>query len=102
VSKNKSSISEADNIVISLVTMIEEARIAREILRKNSPPSARFVTVNKFSELTGYTDGAVRGKISGGTWIEGVEYNRAPDGGILINMEAYDTWVQGQSHAVNQ
>lgn len=50
----------------------------------------------KFCDETGYTDKAVRRKIEDGVWREGVEYRRAPDGTIHIDMEAYAKWVEGQ------
>jgi hypothetical protein len=61
--------------------------------------SVGYVTVNKFVELTGYSDDAVRAKIQKGQWLDGREYHRAPDGKILISMEAFDKWVEGQAFA---
>ena len=57
---------------------------------------ARWVTISKFEELTGYTEKAVRRKIEEGVFVEGREYMRAPDNRILISMEAYDKWVEGR------
>jgi len=55
----------------------------------------RYVLIQKFSEMTGYTDKAVRRKIESGVWIEGVHYRRSPDGRIQIDMDAYQRWVEG-------
>lgn len=56
---------------------------------------SRYVRVNKFVELTGYTDKAVRCKISEGVWLEGKQWRRAPDGAILVDMVGYERWVEG-------
>lgn len=58
-----------------------------------NPP--RYIRVNKFVELTGYTAKAVYGKIDTGVWIENRQYRRAPDGHICIDMEGYHRWVEG-------
>ena len=54
---------------------------------------AKYVLVSKFEELTGYTDKAVRRKIEDGVFMQGKEWVKAPDGRVLINMEAYERWV---------
>ena len=46
----------------------------------------RFLTVAKFVDETGYSDSAVRNKISKGVWLDGVHYVRAPDGKMQRNM----------------
>jgi hypothetical protein len=57
--------------------------------------NARYVRVNKFAELTGYTDKAVRCKIAEGVWLEGKQWRRAPDGAILVDLVGYELWVEG-------
>ena len=59
----------------------------------------RFVTIKRFSELTGYSARAVEGKLHRGDWLEGREFRKAPDGRILLDMEAYERWVVGQAPA---
>jgi hypothetical protein len=59
----------------------------------------RYVRVNLFCQLSGYTDKAVRRKIQEGVWLEGAEYRRAPDGRILIDTEAYEKWVSAKRKA---
>ncbi len=54
----------------------------------------RFVTIEKFEELTGYTPDATRSKIKRGDWLEGAVYIKAPDGRVLIDIEGYEWWVQ--------
>ena len=59
----------------------------------------RYVRISHFSALSGYTPKAVYEKIRVGVWIEGRHYRRAPDGHILIDLEAFERWVEGQSQA---
>ncbi len=53
----------------------------------------RFVTIEKFESLTGYTADAVRSKIKRGDWLEGAVWMKAPDGRVLVDMEGYEWWV---------
>lgn len=55
---------------------------------------ARFVTIEKAAELTGYPPDAIRSKKRDGIWREGHEWIAAPDGRILIDMEGYEKWVE--------
>jgi len=64
--------------------------------------AARFVTVPKFCELTGYTAAAVSGKRSSGVWLEGVVWRKAPDGHILIDLVEFDRWVIGAQSLPHQ
>ena len=52
-----------------------------------------WVTIKRFSELSGYTEKAVRNKIARGDWQMDVHWRKAPDGRILINLEAIEDWV---------
>jgi hypothetical protein len=54
----------------------------------------RYVRIPVFTAETGYSEQAVREKIREGKWIEGQHYRRAPDGHILIDLEAYERWVE--------
>ena len=45
----------------------------------------RYVTIEKASNLTGYTPDAIRSKIKRGDWLEGAVWQRAPDGRVLID-----------------
>lgn len=54
----------------------------------------RYVTINKLSELSGYSEGAIRKKIERGEWLEGALFIRAPDNRILIDTEAYQSWAR--------
>lgn len=53
----------------------------------------RFVTIRKASELTGYSEDAIRTKISTGIWAENHEWKWGPDAVQLIDLEGYDTWA---------
>lgn len=55
----------------------------------------RWVLINRFAELTGYSEKAVRCKIGEGVFIQGVHYKKAPDGRICIDLTAFDRWVEG-------
>jgi hypothetical protein len=59
--------------------------------------TSRYVRLPLFEQLTGYTQKAVRRKIERGVWVEGRQFRRAPDGHILIDMEGYKKWVEGQA-----
>lgn len=60
---------------------------------------ARFVTIERASGLTGYSQKAIRRKIEDGVWLEGQLWAKAPDGRILIDMEGYYKWVKGETTA---
>ena len=61
--------------------------------------SVKWIRIEKFCDMTGYSPSAVRGKISTGVWASGIHFTKAPDGHILINLEAYQSWVEGQESA---
>lgn len=55
---------------------------------------ARYQTIKKFSEATGYTEHAIRAKLSKGVWPLGEIWIKAPDGHVLISVEGYEAWVE--------
>jgi len=55
----------------------------------------RWVLINRFAELTGYSEKAVRCKIDEGVFVQGVHWRKAPDGRIHIDVEAHARWVEG-------
>lgn len=63
-----------------------------------APP--RLMRPPVFEALTGYSVEAVQTKIKRGVWLEGREYIRAPDGNILIDLEGFYRWAEGQRQAV--
>ena len=56
---------------------------------------ARYVTIARSSQLTGYTEDAIRTKIRDGVWAEGEVWRRAPDGRVLVDLQGYERWVEG-------
>lgn len=61
--------------------------------------NARYVMISRFCEMTGYTDRAVRRKIEDGVWMQNVQYRKAPDGHIFIDMDGFEKWVEGRARA---
>lgn len=53
-----------------------------------------WIRLQKFCDLTGYTADAVYAKIRKGTWAQGLHWCKAPDGHVMINVEAYNRWVE--------
>jgi hypothetical protein len=76
----------------------ERARRPRHVAAAVAPvlAPARYVRLPLFEALTGYSANAVEKKIQNGTWIDGREYKRAPDGHLLVDMRGYERWVEGQ------
>ena len=56
----------------------------------------RFTTIKKFSALSGYSEAAIRTKISKGVWAKDQIWVRAPDGRVLIEVKGFNRWVVGQ------
>jgi len=52
----------------------------------------RFVTVRRASQLTGYSEDAIRCKINTGIWRENEVWKWGPDGVQLVDLEGYDKW----------
>jgi hypothetical protein len=57
----------------------------------------QFRTIKKYAELSGYSEKAIRLKISGGIWGEGIKY-KAPDGRVLISETGVENWVLGKEN----
>jgi len=55
---------------------------------------ARYQTVKKFAEASGYTERAIRTKIQDGTWPMGEVWIKAPDNRVLISVEGYEAWAE--------
>lgn len=55
----------------------------------------QYVKLSVFCVLTGYTEKAVRTKIDRGHWLDGRHYRKAPDGHIMMDLQAYNAWVEG-------
>jgi hypothetical protein len=57
----------------------------------------KLKTIKKYAELSGYSEKAIRLKISGGVWGEGIKY-KAPDGRVLISEQGVENWVLGKEN----
>jgi len=55
----------------------------------------KWVTVKKLSEMSGYTDDAIRAKKQKGVWLIDKHWTKAPDNKVLFNSKAIDDWVEG-------
>lgn len=58
--------------------------------------TVRYVLIERYAELSGYTPKAIRLKIERGVWLEGRQYRKAPDGHIMIDVEGVERWVEGR------
>lgn len=56
----------------------------------------KYVTIKKFSNLSGYTQDAIRAKLKKGVWIEPIHWRKAPDGRILLHTDAITQWIEGK------
>lgn len=54
-----------------------------------------WVTIGKFSELSGYTVKAIQCKIDQGVWVYGIHWTHAPDNRRIINVAAVEDWMKG-------
>jgi hypothetical protein len=70
------------------------ARAAHAVQTPSIATAISYVTIGKLSELTGYTQQAIRTKIARGVWLEGQLWRKAPDGRILFCIERYKEWVE--------
>jgi hypothetical protein len=55
----------------------------------------RYVTIERFEALSGYTEKAVRAQITRGIWLQDRVFRKAPDGRILIDLQGYAAWAEG-------
>ena len=56
--------------------------------------TTKYVTIEEFSKLTGYSKRAIEGKIGTGVWADGYQYRRAPDNRILVDIRMFEKWVE--------
>lgn len=50
------------------------------------------VTISRASELTGYSEAAIRTKCQSNEWAEGVVWKYGPDGRVLVMLQGYNRW----------
>jgi hypothetical protein len=53
----------------------------------------KWIKLRKYIELTGETTETVRNKRRYGYWLDNVHYKKAPDGGLWINIQAVEEWL---------
>lgn len=56
--------------------------------------NGRYVRIKLAATLLGLTEPAIRKKMDRGTWIEGREYRRSPDGAIWIDLRGVEKWIE--------
>jgi hypothetical protein len=56
-----------------------------------------WVTIKKLSDMTGYTQDAIRAKIKKGHWLKGIHWRKAPDNRNLMNVKAIERWIEGKT-----
>jgi len=54
-----------------------------------------WITISKLSNLTGYSENAIRAKVKTGVWLIKKHWLKAPDGRILFNPKEINEWVEG-------
>lgn len=52
-----------------------------------------IILIKKFSELSGYSENAIRMKIKRGIWIQNKHYRRDPQNRIWIIIDAVEKWI---------
>ena len=52
-----------------------------------------WVTLKKFSVLSGYTEKALHHKIERGIWTKDIMWRKAPDGRLFININKFEDWI---------
>ena len=57
----------------------------------------RYNTIKKFASRTGYSEAAIRSKISRGDWPKNDVWIRTPDNGLLIDSDGFERWALGRS-----
>lgn len=54
----------------------------------------RYVTIALASVMTGLSEKAIRRKIEYGVWRERIEWRRAPDGHLMVDIQGVERWVE--------
>ena len=57
----------------------------------------QYITIKKFADATGYSEAAIRAKISRGVWPQNQVWIRAPDSRVIIDIQGYERWVAGRA-----
>ncbi len=65
-------------------------------LYQANPLRLRYIKLDRFAELTGYTGTALRQKRKTGKWVDGIHILKAPDGNLMVDILAYEAWCRGE------
>lgn len=74
------------------VNLLNVAR--QQLVEAKNMSFPNWVMISRASELTGYSEDAIRHKVKNGTWAQGRVWRKTPDGRIAINMTEYDKWAE--------
>jgi hypothetical protein len=55
-----------------------------------------WVLISKLTELTGYTDDAIRAKKKRREWTEGRHWRKAPDNRVVFHVPTIQAWMEGR------
>jgi hypothetical protein len=77
-----------------LITVPKGAANENSINKNGKLIMFAYVLVNKAVDEIGYSEAAIRAKISDGTWQEFQQWIKAPDGRIMIIIEGVNQWVE--------
>ena len=55
----------------------------------------RYSTIKKFADVSGYSEAAIRTKLSRRKWPQDEVWIRAPDNRILIDVDGFERWAEG-------
>ena len=81
-------------------TELEMIKAALKRIEEQLKQTAREpCTIKKASEITGYSESAIRNKINIGMWPEDVVWKWGPDAVQLILMEGYSKWARQHGKA---
>jgi len=61
-----------------------------------NPLRIRYIKLTRFEDVTGYTQIAIQTKKKTGKWMEGVHILKAPDGKLVVDLDAYEAWCRGE------
>jgi hypothetical protein len=86
-----------------LILPIHQVHQERELLhnRSESHPmlathiQLRYVSLDRFAKLTGYATPSIYHQIEEGKWLQDEQFIVDENGQILIDLQAYYEWVDG-------
>lgn len=63
---------------------------------------ARYVTIKGAATAMGLSEGSIRKRLERGIWLENLQWRRAPDSRIYIDMRAVEAWIESAGGADGQ